>query len=409
MTDQDTSALVAEKALALRERLIATRRDFYMHPELSNEEARTAKVVAARLRDLGLEVEMDVGGYGVVGLLRGALPGATVAYRADMDALPVREALEVAYSSPVLGVKHACGHDVHMSVALGAAEILSELCAVLPGAVKFIFQPAEESLDGARRMIADGVLRSPEPAAIFAQHVFPIPLGQVGLAEGVCLAGMDEFQVRLYSPAGNFEQLAAQAASALRALSTAVVPSGAATFAALVRSMQLSDAHERTVLLSCWPHSEEFSTPDYHLLGLVSVPRLALREEIFARIRETLDRITDAMGATYDLTFSFHNPPVINAPELVEGVRAVSETLLGAQNVLLFKSPYPFAHEDFALFQQQVPGVLLWLGVANAEKGVTHLLHDARFDVDENALVIGTQLAVEVLLSFLGAHAKASL
>ena len=152
-----------------------------------------------------------------LGMLRGANPGPVIAYRADMDAMPIQDALETPYRSLVLGVKHACGHDVHTAVALGVAEVLASMRDDLAGTVKFIFQPAEESLDGARAMIAsgllaDGVLDAPAPEAIFALHTFPTPVGTIGIAQNACLAGMEEFRVRFYSPAGNLPGLVERAA-----------------------------------------------------------------------------------------------------------------------------------------------------------------------------------------------------
>jgi amidohydrolase len=385
----------------VRGTLIATRRDFSMHPELSDEEARTAQVIAGRLQALGLAVETDVGGgHGVVGMLQGARPGPVVAYRADMDALPVQDALEAPYRSLVLGVKHACGHDAHVSIALGVAEVLTALREDLAGAVKFIFQPAEESLDGARAMIEAGVLESPAPEAILALHVFPVPAGKVGIAQGVCLAGMDEFRVRLYSPAGNLAALMAKAASALCSISTGEVPTGPAAFDALVRSMQSGDAQSRTILVSCWPYAVEPSQ-DSHLLGLVSATTPVLRRRVHRQIRQTLDAVTAEMGATYDLSYTFFNPPLINDADVVAQVLPVLERILGPENVLRFQAPYPFAHEDFALYLQYAPGALFWLGIANPEKGITSMLHAPAFDVDEEALVVGTRVMAAVLWRFL--------
>jgi amidohydrolase len=376
------------------------RRDFARHPELSGEEQRTAGVIARRLRDLGLSVETGVGGYGVVGLLRGGHPGPTVAYRADMDALPIQDALETAYRSLELGEKHACGHDAHMAIALGLAELLAARRETWGGALKFIFQPAEESLDGARAMLEAGVLDNPRPEALLMLHVFPIPVGQVGVARGRCLAGMKEFRVRLYSPSGNLELLQSRVAAALREISTGTPPSGPATFAALVRAMQAGGSHTQPVLLSCWPRPGGPSQED-HLLGLVSVPAASIWDAVQAQIRQTLDRVTGAMGATYDLRYTFTNPPLINDTGLVERALPALRRTVGPENVLLFEVPYPFAHEDFALYTTQVPGALLWLGTANPTAGLASLLHTPDFDIDEDALVVGVRVMATVLLHLL--------
>ena len=393
-------ALVFQHAEALRHQLVETRRNLYMHPELSGEEKRTARVVATRLRKLGLAVQTSVGGYGVVGVLQGARPGPTIAYRADMDAMPVQDTLETPYRSLVLGVKHACGHDVHMAVALGVAEVLAALRDDIAGAVKFIFQPAEESLDGARAMLAANVLEAPKPDAIFALHTFPIPVWTIGLASGLCLAGMEEFRVRFYSPAGNLDVLTARVASALRALSGGVAPTGMATFNTLIRAMRAGAVSERDVLVSCWPLTDSPASND-HLLGLVSLPQMTLRDAVRANIRQVLDTVTAEAGAAYNLSFTFSNPAVVNDAAVVREMLPILQTAVGSDNVWVFRSPDPFAHEDFALYLEHVPGALLWLGIANPEKGIASLLHAPDFDVDETALVIGTRVMVTLLLHFL--------
>ncbi len=397
---------IAERVAALRADLVALRRDFHMHPELSHAERRTGQVIAERLTALGLRVRSGVGGHGVVADLEGALPGPLLAYRADMDALPMQDMLDTAYRSQNPGVKHACGHDAHMTIALGVAEVLVDLRETWPGTVRFIFQPAEESLDGARQMLAAGVL-DPPPEAILGLHMFPIPVGQVGLADEVCLVGMEEFRVRLYSPAGHLDTLMTKAASALRALSTARAPTGPTTFAALVQSMQTSDAHQDTVLVSCWPRYPEAAMRGEHLLGLVSIPRAVLRQQVRAQIHRVLNAVTAEMGAAYDLTYTFDNPPTKNDAGLVREFLPIAQDVVGAANVLRFRAPYPFAHEDFALYQQHAPGLLLWLGSANPKRGLTALLHAPDFDVDEDALTIGTRLMATALLRVARARSAA--
>lgn len=388
-------ALVAEKTAALREKLVATRRDFYMHPELSGEEGRTARVIAARLRALGLAVETGVGGYGVVGLLHGASPGPVVAYRADMDALPVQDTLEMPYRSAVLGVKHACGHDLHVTIALGVAEVLAALRENVTGTVQFIFQPAEESLDGAQAMLADGVLDDPTPDVIFALHAFPLPVGQVGLAAGPCLAGMQEFRVRFEGSPSDLEALAERAGAALQALSTGEPPTTSEAYDALIHVMCAGDVPAETVYVSCWPVAGETSTGHY-LLGLVSVPQFAMLDAVRERIRRTLDEVT--AGAAYDFAFTFSNPPLVNDRTVVASIAPVVANVVGDEHVVHFHAPYPFAHEDFSLYLAQVPGALLWLGTANPNKGLASIPHTSDFDVDEGALDVGVRVMTAVLL-----------
>src|ERR1043165_8270276 len=199
------AAEIARAAEALRPRLIETRRDFHQHPELSNREERTARVVAERLRALGLdEVRTNVAGHGVVALLKGSRPGPVVALRADLDALPINETLDVPYKSLVPGVKHACGHDAHTTIELGVAEILSKMRGQIHGAVKFLFQPAEEGPPageegGASLMIKEGALDNPRPAVIFGLHTMPsIEAGQVAYHSGPAMASSDRILITIH-------------------------------------------------------------------------------------------------------------------------------------------------------------------------------------------------------------------
>jgi metal-dependent amidase/aminoacylase/carboxypeptidase family protein len=390
-------------AHSLPERLIALRRHLHAHPELSGEERETAAFVAARLRHLGLEVEEGIGGAGVVGLLRGDRPGPTVAYRADMDALPIQDTLGKPYAPLPLGIKHACGHDAHMTVALGLAEALSEARDRLHGQVVFVFQPAEESLDGAQAMLDDGLLQRYHPQAMLALHAFPLQVGSVGIAVGACLAGMEEFKVRFYTPAGDLEAVIGEAIAALEALSTATAPQDSGQFGALIRAMLAGDDQEeggdlgRTVFLSGWPHAPG-AVPPWHLLGLVSMADFALRPAVHHRISGTLERIAARHGAAYDLAYTFSNPPLTNHGGLVAEVLAIAGEVLEPESVLSFRAPYPFAHEDLARFAALVPTALIWLGTANAEAGIDSILHTPDYDIDEGALEVGVRVMRAVIL-----------
>lgn len=386
---------------ALRPQLVRARRDFTMHPELSGEEQRTAQVIADRLGELGLTVQTGVGGHGVVGVLQGAHPGPIVAYRADMDALPIQDALETDYRSLILGVKHACGHDVHVTVALGVAETLAALRDELTGTVRFIFQPAEESMEGARAMLAEDVLGTPLPEVIFALHTFPIPVGTIGLAMGVCLAGMEEFIVRFHGPAENLEAVTTRAASALRTHITPP-PINMMGFDALVRAMRAGEISEREILVSCWPLMDFPGLADC-LLVLASFVSSTARDAVRTHIRTVLDAVAAESGVTYDLTSTFGNPLLVNDAAVVREVLPLLETTVGTESVWQFRSLYPYAHEDFALYLEHVPGALLWLGITNPQKGIASLLHASDFDVDEDALVIGVRVVTRILLHFLGA------
>ena len=389
----------------MRAALVALRRSLHAHPELSGNELWTADVIAGRLVDLGLEVETGIGGHGVVARLRGGRPGPTVAYRADMDALPIQEATGAPYRSLILGVSHACGHDAHVTIALGVAEVLTNVRPTLPGTVKLLFQPAEESLDGARMMLADGVLDDPRPKAMVALHTSPLPAGMVGVTPGLCLAGMEEFRVRFYAPSGNRDALVARAIRALEALSTAKAPTTPEAFDAVVSQMTAPQELRETLFLSCWPHSAGHKPP-YHLMGLVSITDFNRRPAVRAQIRNTLDRVAASMGATYDLAYTFENPPLRNDPDLVRQITPTVRAVVGPDQMMTFRSPYPFAHEDLVLFAKRLPVAFLWLGTANRARGIDSILHTPDYDIDEDALVTGVSVAASILRRLLGSTIK---
>ncbi len=393
---------LADRASALKGTMVALRRDLHAHPELSGEEQRTAGLVAAQLHSLGLAVEEHVGGYGVVGVLDGGHPGPTLAYRADMDALPIQETSDRPYTSLMLGVSHSCGHDVHVAVALGVAELLVGAREVLRGRVLFVFQPAEESLDGARAMIEAGVLDRYQPAAMLALHASPLQVGSMGVAADLCLAGMEEFRLRFHAPDGDLEAIVDEAIASLESLSTSRGPQSAEQFQALVREMEIGSGLERTVFLSCWPNLDS-SRSTHHLLGLASLADFALRPALHCEIRKALDKVVSRYGATYDLGVTFANPPLRNDGALVSEVLPVLRELLGPERVLSFRDPYPYSHEDLALYAARIPTALLWLGTANAARGIPSLLHTPDYDVDEDALVVGAKALTAMLMHLGGA------
>ncbi len=400
MRPSSPSDPIKSAAQALRPKLADWRRAFHMRPELSGEEQQTARSIAAQLRGLGLTVKTGVGGYGVLGVLEGNHVGPTIAYRADMDALPIQETRDRPYASLELGVSHACGHDVHMATALGIADLLSGMRPRLRGRVIFVFQPAEESLSGARAMLDEGTLLSHDPSAILALHAFPIPVGTLGVALDLCAAGMEEFRVRFYAPSGNLDAITTRAISDLMALSTAQPPTTAEGFSEIAEKMEEGSGLRDTVFLSCWRHPPG-SIPRAHLLGLVSISDFGRRASVRARIRETLDAIAEAYGAAYDLAYTFQNPPLHNDPDLVAEILPVVEESLGPAHVRKFSDPYPFAHEDFALYAAQMPAALLWLGTANRDRGIDSLLHTADYDVDEASLVLGAEVMTKTILHLL--------
>lgn len=392
---------IAQAAEAMRAQLIAQRRDFHMHPELSNREERTARIVAAKLKALGLdEVKTGVGRHGVVALLKGAKPGPVVALRADMDALPIQETIEVPYKSQNAGVKHACGHDVHVSVALGVAEVLSKMRGEIAGSIKFIFQPAEEGPPageegGAALMIKEGALENPRPSAIFGLHTLPdIEVGEVAYTSGAMMASSDKFNITITGRQSH-------GAQPHNGIDTVVVAAECVTALQTIRSRRIDPLEPLVLSIGIIQGGTRFNilADEVKLEGTIRTLNEAVRERAKNLMRETLTHITAAYGATFKLQFQENAAVVFNEPRLVEQTLPTLRRLLGEQKVFV-RAPQMIA-EDFSYFQRVVPGFYYFLGVGNRARGITAKLHTADYDVDEESLVVGVKVMSNVALDYL--------
>ena len=396
---------VARAAEALREKLVTQRRDLHMHPELSNREERTARVVAERLRALGLtDVKTGIARHGVTALLVGAKPGPVVAVRADMDALPIQETIDVPYKSQVPGVKHACGHDVHTTVELGVAEVLAGMKAEIPGTVKFIFQPAEEGPPageegGARLMVKEGAMDDPRPAAIFGLHTKPdVEVGQIAYMSGPAMASSDHLYITVRGKSAHGAQPHA-------GVDAVLVAAECITALQHIRSRRI-DPLEPLVITIGTIHG---GVRNNVLAGEVKMEGTmrALSEEVRQRaqtlLRETLQNITAAYGATVELKIEENAAVTFNEPSLVLETLPTIRRTVGDDNVLLIKPLMPA--EDFSYFQRVSPGFYYFLGVGNRAKGITAGWHTPEFDVDEESLVVGVKVMSNVLLDYLERHA----
>jgi amidohydrolase len=392
---------ISRAARALRAKLVELRRDFHMHPELSNREVRTARVVAERLRALGFdEVKTGVAKHGVVALLKGGKPGPAVAWRADMDALPIDETLDVPYKSRTPGVKHACGHDVHMTVALGAAEVLAGMRAEIPGTVKMLFQPAEEGPPegeegGAPRMIREGALENPRPLAIFGLHVNPsIAAGRVGWAAGPFLASADHLFVTIRGKK-------AHGAYPHQGVDTVLVAAEAVVALQSIRSRRIDPTVPFVLTIGSVQGGNRFNilAEEVKMEGTVRTLDEKVRERAHALIREILAGVTAAHGASFEMRWGHSNPVTFNDPALTERMVPTMKAVLGEANVLAWQPR--MGGEDFSYYQKVLPGMYFWLGVGNEARGIRAKLHTPDFDADEESLVVGAGLAANLLLDFL--------
>jgi amidohydrolase len=401
---------------AIESKLIGWRRDFHQHPELSNQEHRTASVVAAHLRKLGLEVKTGVGGTGVVGVLKGSKPGKVVALRADMDALPVKEMVDLAFASKAKGkhmgkevdVMHACGHDGHTAILMATAEVLAGMKEQIHGTVKFIFQPAEEGRSeaphgedehiGARAMVDAGVLENPKVDAVFGLHLIPgFSVGTIGYRPGPILASGDTFTIKVTGkqthggfPWNGIDPIVS-AAQIVMGLQTVV-------------SRQLNLSKEAAVVSIGSIHGgnrENIIPESVELLGTVRTFDNQMRDDTLKRMRITAESIAQASGAQAEVNFLKPSYlATVNDAGLSARMLPTMKQIAGDRAVLTAKSS---ASEDFSEFQQTVPGLFFFLGSTDPKKdpATAPPNHSPKFEIDEASLAVGTRAMTAMALDFL--------
>jgi amidohydrolase len=385
---------------ALADEVVATRRDFHAHPELGYQERRTAGIVAARLRELGLDVREHVAETGVIGLLRGARPGPTVLLRADMDALPIQETGDAPYRSTIPNVMHACGHDGHTAVLLGVARLLAGQRDSLPGTVKFVFQPAEEGGAGAKRMIEEGALESPSVEAAFGIHLWNDgPVGAVGVRDGAFMAASDSFDLVVKGQGGHAAgphrtiDPVVTAAHLIVALQTIVSRQVDPLQSAVVTVGHIEGGHARNVI------------PDEVLLqGTVRTFDPGLRQAMPERLERTARSVCAAFGGECGLRYWFGYPPTVNDPGMADLVREAAREVVGEERLVV--APQVMGAEDMSYFLERVPGCFFRVGSANAERGLTRPHHNPAFDFDEDALPIGVEVLARTARRYLESRAQ---
>ncbi len=379
---------IRDKVASIRERVVKFRREIHRHPELSGREEKTSSFVAGVLEDNDIEVKTGVGGYGVVGLLRGGVGVNTMALRADMDALPIQEQSGTGYSSEVRGVMHACGHDVHTAILMGTAIVLSRLRDRLPGNVKFIFQPSEESsVGGAKKMIEDGALEDPAPSAIAALHCYPeLEVGRIGHRAGIMTASSDTLTIKIKGRSGH----ASRPHQAVDAIHVASMVINAVHH---IVSRRTDPLHHAVISIGVIKGGTAPNIISDHveMKGTVRTLDPVMRRKMPKIIEQTVKGITMGSGAEYEFRYSFGSPSVVNDKEMDELVRRCAVEVVGEENTIEMPDPL-LGSEDFAYFAERIPGAFFRLGTSNREKGITYPLHNPKFDVDEDALSIGMTL-----------------
>jgi len=369
-----------QEALALYEYTRALRRDFHRHPELGYQEVRTAGIVARELSALGLEVRTGIAETGVVALLEGAAPGPVVLLRFDMDALPIQERTGAEYASQNPGVMHACGHDGHTAIGLTAARLLQAHRYELAGSVKFVFQPAEEGLRGAERMVKEGVLDNPRPDVCLALHLWnEKPVGWLGIADGPVMAAAEIFKVRIDGVGGHgaAPHLAVDpvlaAAHIITALQSIPARNVAPQEAAVISVTTLRAGGAFNVI----PAFAEMT-------GTMRTFKPEVRQKVLQRFDQVIHGVAEAMGCQAEVVAENITPAVVNEPQVAERLRQVAMRLL--PDGTLQCNFATMVSEDMAFMMQEIPGCYFFVGSANSDKGLNAPHHHPRFDVDEESL-----------------------
>jgi len=385
--------VLREAVKNFKEQVIAARRDLHRIPETGFNEVKTSAYVAEKLKALGLEVQTGIATHGVVGLLSTGKPGPTLMIRADMDALPITEQTGLAFASTHPGCMHACGHDSHMAMALGAATVLNRVQDRIKGNVKFVFQPAEEGPGGAQPMIAAGVMENPKVDYAVGCHLWTErPEGYIGIRPGPFMAAMDRFDLKITGKGGH----GAQPHLCVDALEI-----GTQVVAALQRmvSRHMNPIEPAVVTVGTFHAGTAFNiTPSE---AVMSGTTRTFNEEIWNSWERRMERVVkgvcESMGAGYELTYTRGYPPTINDAKMAEVVRRCAIQVVGDERVV--EPDLSMGGEDMAFFLKLAPGCYYCIGVGR--EGAAPL-HNSKFDFNEDLMQLGVETHCRIALDLLG-------
>jgi amidohydrolase len=362
------------------------RRDFHAHPELGFEEVRTAGIVAEELKKLGIEVTTGIAETGVIGIIEGNGPGPVVLLRFDMDALPITEETGVAYASKSPGVMHACGHDGHTAIGLSVAKVLHKHQDQWAGTVKMVFQPAEEGLGGAERMVREGVLENPRPDYSLGMHLWNYSnIGEVAATVGPAMAAAEMFTIKITgtgthgaTPQKGVDPIAA-AAQVISALQTIV-------------SRNVDPLETAVVSITAVNGGTAFNVipPDVEMKGTVRTYNPEVKEIVHQKMREIVVGISESMGCQAEIVINDVTPAVNNDARLAELVNQIRSDVL--PDTTDISGERTMGSEDMAFMMDDIPGCYVFVGSSNTEKDLVYVHHHPKFDFDEQALVNGVAL-----------------
>ena len=411
MAAQADSTNVEAAIAAIEANVIDWRHDIHAHPELGNREFRTSALVAAHLESLGLDVvRTKVAHTGVVGVLKGGKPGPVVALRADMDGLPVTEQVDIPFASKVttqyhgeeVGVMHACGHDAHTAILMGAAQVLAENRAELEGTVLFLFQPAEEGVPlgengGAKMMLEEGAFEGPRPDVVFGLHTSPTPLGMLSVNKKGAMAGSDRLgivvtgrQTHGAMPEMGVDAISASAQIIIGLQTMVARQMGAATAPSVVSIGKIEGGVRGNIV-----------TGHVEMTGTIRHLNPAMHEDLLDRIRHTATTIAESVGATAEVSVRPYAPVVYNEPSLVDRMLPTLRRAARNGNVMT-ESPPAMGAEDFAYLSQEVPGMYFFLGTnkEGVAQGEAAPNHSPLYYVDDAALITGVKAMVNLVIDY---------
>ena len=376
------------KIAPLKNTIINTRRDFHKHPELSFKEFRTSKIVAEKLKNFGIETKKNIGKTGVVGILKGEKNGPTIALRADMDALPIQETNDISYKSVNKGVMHACGHDAHIAMLLGAAEALSKMRDEIKGEIRFIFQPAEEGFGGAKYMIKDGAIDNVDE--IYGMHVWNYQKsGTVGVQSGPVMAAADIFTIEINgigghgaAPQGTVDSIVV-ASHLIQSLQTIVSRNTNPLESTVVTIGQINGGYNFNIIAD-----------KVILNGTARSYTNNNKTIIKKRMKEIINGIEKMYNAKIKLNYKDGYPPLINDERASKNVSNAATKIVGS-NVI---KPYlSMGGEDFSYYTNKIPGCFFFLGTSPKDRPpMSTPQHCSHFDIDEEAMLIGSSIFVEL-------------
>ncbi len=385
---------VGHDVAALKNKLIELRRDFHRNPELSTQEHRTAEIVGNYLDDVGWEVTRGVADTGVLGLLRGSEPGPTVLLRVDIDALPIQEPRDRVYSSQVDGVMHACGHDGHTAVGLVVAELLSSYKDSIKGQVKLVFQPAEELMGGAERMIQAGVMKDPPVDHVLSFHLWSgLPVGQIVSQPGAIFSSADEIKISVQGRGGH-------GGMPHLAVDPILISCHVVTALQTVLSREIQPSQTAVLGFGTIHGGTAFNvvSDEVELKGTVRTLDDSVRQHVLKRAEEISKAVAQGLRGEARFEHVGGAPAVINDAKVARLVADVAAPIVGEENVVTISPPQ--VGDDATYFLREAPGCYFLVGCGNEERGITASHHSQHFDIDEDSLPIAAQVFTEAALRY---------